>query len=637
VTLSEDNQDPTAAPEDAEAQTVYVRLARAARVRPMPLAAVVALAAVLLLEMLPAQIATGQWTAVVLLIFGTLVAPVAFLIFLSRAPEEPVLELGPERLRLPITTRAQEYLTFRYREIQSLFVRGGTSPHIWIGTELGTFLYPVKSFASPEAARQVVELIRDRVATGAPDGEARLARFDAQQGVSDAAYASRLWGTKVILALMVLGFGVEVASGVTGGGPFAVARLGASAPSLVSGGDYYRLFVSTFLHTDAFHLLVNGMLVAALGSMVERLLGTWPMLIAALLAALLGPLSSALSGLATLSMGASTVVFGLLGLYGFVAYRYRGRLPLGFAPPIRTWITLGLLLVLMAMALPGSDFPAHLGGFLAGVLVAAPLVDRDPVLPLRRAPGLVAWGALLLLGGAGVGSMGWAVQAFLHDDGTAELKVLEDFVAHRQIPAATGNAVAWALALDPKAQPRALELAETLSRRAVSEAEGDEPKAMMQDTLATVLYRQGRLDEAIALEASLLHLGDTTMPSQLARFLRARLNTQGVLHDEGAQAGGLTFTTRHHDARGFGLDLTPGQDLGAPRTVWLLVERGEVLEGMVRLPIPANPQEGKTLWLRALGIEPVWLEGVSFRLAWVQPGQAEAQGWLMRSDVLEWP
>lgn len=634
----EDIPETTPAPEAAEApQTVFVHLRPARRVRPLPLAAVLSMAALVLTQLLPIHVAQGDWSAVVLLVFGTLVAPLAFLVFLSQAPGDPVLELGQDRLRLPITTRAQEYLTFRYRDIQSLFVRGGAVPFVWIGTELGTFLYPVKAFGSPEAARQVIDLIRDRVAANAPDGDARLGRFDAQQAVSDKAYANRMWGTKVLLGLILLGFVAEFLGGAMDGVPFSVAGLGANVPTLVMKGEVYRLVTSNLLHTDVFHLVVNGVLIAVLGSMVERLLGTWPFVLTALLAAVLGPLSSALSGNATLSLGASTIVFGLLGLYGFVAYRYRGRLPLGFSPPFRMWLTLGLMLLFMAMALPGADFAAHLGGFLAGVLVAAPLVDKDPELPLRRAPGAVAWGLLALLGLFSVGSLGWAVQASLHDDGASELAVLEDFVAHRTVPSEVGNQVAWSLALRPDATPRQLELGETLARRAVSEAEGDEEEAATKDTLATLLYREGRLDEAVRMEAELIPMGEATMPTQLARFLKARLEKQGVLRDEGAPAGELQFTTRYHEARGFGLDLAPGQDLAKARTIWLLVERAGTLEGLVRLGLGANTSTEKTLWLRSLGIEPVWLEGVTFRLAWVQAGQAEAKGWLMRKDVLALP
>ena len=130
----EDIPETTPAPEAAEApQTVFVHLRPARRVRPLPLAAVLSMAALVLTQLLPIHVAQGDWSAVVLLVFGTLVAPRAFLVFLSQAPGDPVLELGQDRLRLPITTRAQEYLTFRYRDIQSLFVRGGAVPFGGLG------------------------------------------------------------------------------------------------------------------------------------------------------------------------------------------------------------------------------------------------------------------------------------------------------------------------------------------------------------------------------------------------------------------------------------------------------------------------------------------------------------------------
>ena len=47
--------------------------------------------------------------------------------------------------------------------------------------------------------------------------------------------------------------------------------------------------------------------------------------------------------------------------------------------------------------------------------------------------------------------------------------------------------------------------------------------------------------------------------------------------------------------------------------------------------------EDKTLWLKALGIEPVWRSGSVLELVWVQAGLHDAKGWLMNDEMLALP
>jgi hypothetical protein len=88
------------------------------------------------------------------------------------------------------------------------------------------------------------------------------------------------------------------------------------------------------------------------------------------------------------------------------------------------------------------------------------------------------------------------------------------------------NGLAWGLAIDKAASPHCLLKAE----EAVDTALQQIPENLAYlDTKATVLFRQGRLDEAIDLERGAVVSGEPLVFSQLDRFLRARQAGGGPL------------------------------------------------------------------------------------------------------------
>jgi hypothetical protein len=87
--------------------------------------------------------------------------------------------------------------------------------------------------------------------------------------------------------------------------------------------------------------------------------------------------------------------------------------------------------------------------------------------------------------------------------------------------ATASNNLAWQLAIEPGTSGPCLSRAEELIDIALTQAP-DVPGWM--DTKATVLYREGKLDEAIDLESAALSLTLTSSPlaTQLDRFVRKR-------------------------------------------------------------------------------------------------------------------
>jgi len=134
-------------------------------------------------------------------------------------------------------------------------------------------------------------------------------------------------------------------------------------------GEWWRIFTAEWLHADLGHLsanLVTGVLFLGLAM---GLYGTGPGLLLALLAGAGGNLVGLLA-LPTqrLSLGASGLVMGALGL--LAAQSISSSSDRGTP---RKWMFSGLaagcfLFILLGLA-PSTDVPAHLGGFLWGIIL----------------------------------------------------------------------------------------------------------------------------------------------------------------------------------------------------------------------------------------------------------------------------
>jgi membrane associated rhomboid family serine protease len=205
----------------------------------------------------------------------------------------------------------------------------------------------------PECSRQRTRVVRG---VGQSDGFAR----------SPATY--------VLIAINVIAFMVEVASGP--GGLFSeqssrfVADYGLFGPS-VAEGEWYRLLTSGFLHASVIHIGFNMVLLYLLGSLLEQALGT-PRFLALYFASLLaGSFGALLFEPNAFTLGASGAIFGLAGA-AFVIARGRGLDAL--AGQIGFLIVFNLI---FSLASPRISIGAHLGGLIAGIVCAMAVVAGE--------------------------------------------------------------------------------------------------------------------------------------------------------------------------------------------------------------------------------------------------------------------
>ena len=189
-----------------------------------------------------------------------------------------------------------------------------------------------------------------------------------------------LGDSKVTYALLIINIAVFAIMTLTGGSQSTanLIRFGAVNKSLIVDGQWWRLFTASFIHIGFAHILFNMYFLYQLGPVFERLYGSRNFLIIYLLAGIMGNLLTFAFGEAnTISAGASTSLYGLFGLALGIMLNYRGdEILRNFGASFLTVIAINII---YSLASPSVGILGHLGGLLAGVLLAGifPVINRS--------------------------------------------------------------------------------------------------------------------------------------------------------------------------------------------------------------------------------------------------------------------
>ncbi|DBB13759.1 TPA: hypothetical protein ACH3X3_000767 [Trebouxia sp. C0006] len=129
------------------------------------------------------------------------------------------------------------------------------------------------------------------------------------------------YGVLVVnLAVYAAGLGVRFSLGESSGEDYFYML--AKVNDEIVQGEYYRLVTSAFLHDSFSHLMLNTYALYTVAPEVEAVLGHWTFLSVYLLSGLAGSSAAFVFG-DTITVGASTCIFGLIGALG--GYMWKNR------------------------------------------------------------------------------------------------------------------------------------------------------------------------------------------------------------------------------------------------------------------------------------------------------------------------
>jgi rhomboid protease GluP len=185
------------------------------------------------------------------------------------------------------------------------------------------------------------------------------------------------FATSIILDLNILIFLLMVFSGVHILSPNGMELLqwGANRRFETTGGEWWRLLTSMFLHGGIMHLFLNitGLVIAAI--FVEPLLGRKNYFILYILSGLCGSVASIWWYPNTISVGASGAIFGLYG--AILGLLLTNAFPKGGKKGILLMIGIYVGINLLWGLTGGIDNAAHIGGLLSGAIIGILLYKLD--------------------------------------------------------------------------------------------------------------------------------------------------------------------------------------------------------------------------------------------------------------------
>jgi rhomboid protease GluP len=271
----------------------------------------------------------------------------------------------------------------RARAEELLFVLESVGIAAWVRHDpvgaLGPYLIEVSGYqAAAEAERQLRELDDER------DVERSKAELPPPVEPTVGANAGAYWIVGLILANALTFWALEH-SGGSEHHP-TLLTFGAIRTPLVLAGQWWRLITAEFLHIGARHLLGNMLLLGVLGALTLRMWGPGRLLFIYVISGLFGNVAGLLFGSAVaLKAGASGAILGLMG--ALAGQRLRQLLHPRSSSRYRAWHILAMLVAFYGFVVgvrPQSDHVAHVGGLVAGALIAFGLPPAGTLAPRRE-------------------------------------------------------------------------------------------------------------------------------------------------------------------------------------------------------------------------------------------------------------
>jgi rhomboid protease GluP len=217
-----------------------------------------------------------------------------------------------------------------------------------------------------------------------------------------------LLSANVLLAVAVVLLETGAGAGLQSLGSPSPARLyalGAKFGPNIQAGEWWRLVTANYLHGGLLHLFMNSLGLATLGPLIEEAFGSRRLFVLYTACGISGFALSTMVHPASLSVGASAAIYGLLG-FAVVYSRFRaGPSTRALADQLTRWLLYGVIMFFI----PGIDNTAHLGGVITGALLGLVFEPGAPRTSGRRA---LLWSAFAIAVALTIVSFALMLQAY---------------------------------------------------------------------------------------------------------------------------------------------------------------------------------------------------------------------------------
>lgn len=155
--------------------------------------------------------------------------------------------------------------------------------------------------------------------------------------------------------------------------------LGAYYKSFIMAGEYWRLLTCGFVHISIFHLFMNGMSLINIGSAYEQRFGVVRYLAILFVSIIGGSVFSYCMQGNIVAVGLSGGLYGLMG--GYILMMITSGMYKN--PAVLSQLIRVLIINVMINFMPGVAVSAHLGGFIAGMIMTAFFIEVDRSFKIR--------------------------------------------------------------------------------------------------------------------------------------------------------------------------------------------------------------------------------------------------------------
>jgi rhomboid protease GluP len=194
------------------------------------------------------------------------------------------------------------------------------------------------------------------------DGQAR-----APQMVRVRMPYSKPWVTYTIMGITIFIYLLQLAGQYLLGTDI-VALYGVKVNELIAAGEVWRLFTPMLLHGSLLHIAFNMYALYAFGARLELFYGHWRFLAMYLVAGFAGNVLSYTFS-TSVSLGASTAIYGLLGAEGIFLFRNWKLFGNAARRDLQNLVILLVVNLLIGLNARFDNW-GHLGGLLGGVAFA---------------------------------------------------------------------------------------------------------------------------------------------------------------------------------------------------------------------------------------------------------------------------